>query len=145
MAEDERICRLVVQRDGVVLSVHDMTRPVMTVGRGRECELRLEGTTVSRRHISIEARNGAVVVRDLGSRNGTYFQGRLIREVGPARAMVITYINPAVAIALGVTLLGEPLTVGMAGGFPLVIVGSILATGRGPSAKLSEVPDSQTG
>ena len=55
----------------------------------------------------------------------------LIAEAGPARATVITYINPAVAITLGVLLLNEPFTVGMAIGFPLVIVGSILATARG--------------
>jgi drug/metabolite transporter (DMT)-like permease len=55
----------------------------------------------------------------------------LIAEVGPARATVITYINPAVAILLGASVLGEPLTLGMAIGFPLVIVGSILGTARG--------------
>lgn len=54
----------------------------------------------------------------------------LIAEAGPARAIVITYINPAVAITLGVLLLDEPMTIGMAIGFPLVIVGSILATSR---------------
>ncbi|MBU3065249.1 DMT family transporter [Nocardia sp. NEAU-G5] len=54
----------------------------------------------------------------------------LIAEVGPARATVITYINPAVALLIGVALLGEPLTVGMAIGFPLVIIGSILGTAR---------------
>src|SRR5207302_1424251 len=35
---------------------------------------------------------------------------RLIAEVGPARATVITYVNPAVAVALGVLVLGEHLT-----------------------------------
>ncbi|MFI9507397.1 DMT family transporter [Nocardia sp. NPDC052566] len=54
----------------------------------------------------------------------------LISEVGPARATVITYINPAVAIVLGVAALGEPLTLGMLIGFPLVILGSILGTRR---------------
>jgi drug/metabolite transporter (DMT)-like permease len=54
----------------------------------------------------------------------------LIAEAGPARATVITYINPAVAITLGVLLLNEPFTIGMAIGFPLVIVGSVLATAR---------------
>ena len=58
----------------------------------------------------------------------------LIAEVGPARATVITYINPAVAIALGVVLLSEPLTAGMLLGFPLVIAGSVLATARGVAA-----------
>ncbi len=54
----------------------------------------------------------------------------LIAEAGPARATVITYINPAVAITLGVLLLNEPFTAGVAIGFPLVILGSILATAR---------------
>ncbi|MBL1074863.1 DMT family transporter [Nocardia sp. 2] len=54
----------------------------------------------------------------------------LIGEVGPSRATVITYINPAVALLIGVSLLDEPLTAGMAIGFPLVILGSILGTAR---------------
>jgi drug/metabolite transporter (DMT)-like permease len=54
----------------------------------------------------------------------------LIAEVGPSRATVITYVNPAVAIALGALVLAEPLTLGMAIGFPLVIAGSIVGTSR---------------
>ncbi|HEY6053186.1 MAG TPA: EamA family transporter, partial [Gaiellaceae bacterium] len=54
----------------------------------------------------------------------------LIAEAGPVRATVITYVNPAVAAVLGVALLGEPLTAGMAVGFVLVIAGSVLATRR---------------
>jgi drug/metabolite transporter (DMT)-like permease len=59
----------------------------------------------------------------------------LIAEVGPARATVITYVNPAVAIALGALVLNEELTKGMAIGFPLVIAGSILGTMRMRAAK----------
>jgi drug/metabolite transporter (DMT)-like permease len=54
----------------------------------------------------------------------------LIDEVGPVRATVITYVNPAVAIALGVALRGEPFTLGIAVGFVLVLAGSFLATQR---------------
>ena len=54
----------------------------------------------------------------------------LIAEVGPVRATVITYINPAVAVTLGVLLLHEPFTIGIAVGFALVLTGSVLATGR---------------
>ena len=54
----------------------------------------------------------------------------LIAEAGPARATVITYVNPAVAIVLGAVVLSEPLTLGMVIGFPLVIVGSVLGTSR---------------
>jgi drug/metabolite transporter (DMT)-like permease len=57
----------------------------------------------------------------------------LIGEAGPSRATVITYVNPAVAVVLGVAVLGEHFTRGMAVGFPLVIVGSVLATQRAPA------------
>jgi drug/metabolite transporter (DMT)-like permease len=52
----------------------------------------------------------------------------LIAEAGPVRATVITYINPAVAALLGVVVLNEAFTTGMAIGFVLVLVGSVLAT-----------------
>lgn len=51
----------------------------------------------------------------------------LIQGIGPGRATVVTYVNPAVAILLGVVLLGERLTLGMALGFPLILFGSVLA------------------
>jgi drug/metabolite transporter (DMT)-like permease len=54
----------------------------------------------------------------------------LIAEVGPVRATVITYVNPAVALALGVSLLGEPLTIGAGAGFALILAGLFLATSR---------------
>jgi drug/metabolite transporter (DMT)-like permease len=65
----------------------------------------------------------------------------LIAELGPVRATVITYVNPAVAALLGVTLLGEAFTGGMALGFALVLAGSALATresSRGPRAPALE-------
>jgi drug/metabolite transporter (DMT)-like permease len=51
----------------------------------------------------------------------------LINDIGPARATVITYVNPAVAVLLGVALLGERFTLGMGLGFPLILAGSVLA------------------
>ncbi|TFV89969.1 EamA family transporter [Blastococcus sp. CT_GayMR16] len=55
----------------------------------------------------------------------------LIREVGPQRALVITFVNPAVAVLLGVLLLDEPFTLGIAVGLPLVLAGCVLATRKG--------------
>ncbi len=52
----------------------------------------------------------------------------LISEAGPARASVITYVNPAVAVAMGILVLGERLTVPMAVAFVLILGGSVLAT-----------------
>jgi drug/metabolite transporter (DMT)-like permease len=57
---------------------------------------------------------------------------RLIAEAGPARASVITYVNPAIAVILGVSVLGERFTPAMGGAFALILGGSVLATrGRG--------------
>ncbi len=52
----------------------------------------------------------------------------LIAEVGPLRATVITYVNPAVAVVLGVTFQHDPFTVATAVGFVLILGGSFLAT-----------------
>lgn len=54
----------------------------------------------------------------------------LIAEVGPSRAMVFTYVNPAVAVLAGMLVLHEPFTIAMAIAFPLIIAGSVLATTR---------------
>jgi drug/metabolite transporter (DMT)-like permease len=59
----------------------------------------------------------------------------LIREVGPQRALVITFVNPAVAVLLGVLLLDEPFTLGIALGLPLVLLGCVLATRRSVAAE----------
>ena len=68
---------------------------------------------------------------------------RLIAEAGPSRASVITYVNPAVAVALGVLVLGEDLGAASVAGLLLILAGSWLATGgrlpgRGPRGRPAE-------
>src|SRR5579884_475700 len=66
-----------------------------------------------------------------------FFQ--LIAEAGPVRATVITFINPAVAVLLGMLVLGEHFTAGVGVGFPLVLIGSWLSTRKSaPREKLRE-------
>lgn len=55
----------------------------------------------------------------------------LIAEVGPVRAPLFTYVNPIVAIGLGVLVGGEQLTAGLLVGFPLVLAGCWLAATGG--------------
>ena len=73
----------------------------------------------------------------------------LIAEVGPARSTVITYVNPAVAVLLGVVVLDEAFTAATAVGFVLILLGSVLATSRtaGPAVEAAEpaVPAGQPG
>ncbi|MGW8484636.1 DMT family transporter [Microbacterium sp. NPDC055903] len=67
----------------------------------------------------------------------------LIREVGPVRAPLFTYVNPVVAIILGAIVLSEPITPGLLIGFPLVIVGCWFAATGGrlkPAEPLPPAP-----
>ncbi len=66
----------------------------------------------------------------------------LIREVGPVRAPLFTYVNPVVAIILGALVLSEPLTPGLLIGFPLIIAGCWFAAtgGRLRPAASAAVP-----
>lgn len=73
----------------------------------------------------------------------------LIAEVGPTRCLVVTYVNPAVAVVLGVTLLNE--SFGWSGGlgFALILTGSYLSTRRGASgaatAQVTPAPEAMSG
>ncbi len=66
-----------------------------------------------------------------------FFQ--LIAEAGPSRASVITYINPLVAVLLGVVVLGEHLGAMSVAGLALILGGSWLATRPSPSSTEREV------
>ena len=58
---------------------------------------------------------------------------RLMAEIGPSRATIITYVNPVVALALGVAILDEHVTTGTVAGLLLILAGSWLSTdGRVP-------------
>ena len=64
----------------------------------------------------------------------------LLSELGPVRATVITYVNPAVAVLLGVVFLDERFGLATATGFALILAGSLLATRprlRGPALQPS--------
>jgi drug/metabolite transporter (DMT)-like permease len=66
---------------------------------------------------------------------------RLIKEVGTSRAMLFCYVNPAVAVAAGVAVLGEPFNATIAVSFALILAGCFLATGSAAPAP-EAVPES---
>jgi hypothetical protein len=55
----------------------------------------------------------------------------LLTEAGPSRASIITYINPVVAVTLGVAFLGESLGAASVAGLVLILAGSYVSTGAG--------------
>ena len=64
---------------------------------------------------------------------------KLIAEVGPARSTLITFINPAVAVAVGALVLDEQITAATVAGFALVLAGCWLATRHRPEV-IAEAP-----
>jgi drug/metabolite transporter (DMT)-like permease len=64
----------------------------------------------------------------------------LIQEVGPVRATLITYVNTAVALSLGIVFLNEPITIGLAVGLPLIAIGLYLAGGTEKKREIPETP-----
>ena len=80
----------VVRAPEVVLEVREPGRPVrkipmsgapIRIGRAPECELVLKDTLVSRRHARLHARDGVLVLTDLGSTNGTRVNGHRVSEL----------------------------------------------------------------
>ena len=55
--------------------------PRFLIGRDRSCQLRLGSAQVSKQHAALEQREGRVYLRDLGSTNGTFINGRHIRNL----------------------------------------------------------------
>jgi drug/metabolite transporter (DMT)-like permease len=51
----------------------------------------------------------------------------LIKEVGPSKTSFLAFTNPMIAVLVGVFVAQEPLTIGLATGFPLILVGTYLA------------------
>ena len=82
---------------------------------------------------SAEAIGSLVVLGILCTAVAFVFFAALIADVGPSKALVITYVNPVVAVALGVAVLGERPGAGAVAGLLLILAGSWLSTdGRTP-------------
>ena len=80
----------VVRSPDVMIEVREPNLPArrvpasgapIRIGRGPDCELVLRDSRVSRRHARLAARDGVLVLTDLGSTNGTRVNGHRITEV----------------------------------------------------------------
>ena len=58
----------------------DLQRPILLIGRHLECDVRLDGPKISRRHCCVAMAYDRLLIRDLGSRNGVRLNGRVIEE-----------------------------------------------------------------
>ncbi len=57
-----------------------LDRPIVFVGRHADCDVRIESKKISRRHCCIVQLEDKLVIRDLGSTNGIYFNGQRVEE-----------------------------------------------------------------
>jgi drug/metabolite transporter (DMT)-like permease len=89
---------------------------------------------------SLQAMLSIVVLGLVCTSTGLLLFVFLIGEAGAARAAVVTYINPAVAVLLGVLLLNEDFGAGSAAGLLLILLGSWLATGGARAQPEAQTP-----
>jgi Protein of unknown function (DUF3662)/FHA domain len=67
--------------DGGTQRTYEISTPLIILGRGTDCDLRLVDPGVSRHHAEIRVEDGEVVLVDLGSTNGTFVNGQPVRRV----------------------------------------------------------------
>ncbi len=99
---------------------------VTTVGRQDECQIRIKSSQVSRRHCELFEKKGLLLVKDLGSSNGTYVNGARIKDqrvLEPGDELTLGQIKlkvakvdeavPSASVSKpGATASVEPITVG---------------------------------
>src|SRR5438270_10844105 len=78
-----------------------LQRPVLLIGRHPECDVRIDLSTISRRHCCVALAYDRVMIRDLGSRNGLRVNGRLVDEA---------QLRPGDEVAIGALLYRMELT-----------------------------------
>ena len=72
---------LLVLRDGREVDRYMLGAGATTLGRADDCDLLLDDSAVSRAHARVTVEGGRVFLADLGSGNGTWFQGLKVREM----------------------------------------------------------------
>jgi hypothetical protein len=76
--------------DGGSQRTYEISTPLVILGRGTDCDLRLVDPGVSRHHAEIRVEDGEVVLVDLGSTNGTFVNGQPVRRVPLADGTRVT-------------------------------------------------------
>ena len=86
-------------------------------------------------HISMGAINAVIGLGVLSTGAAFVAFFALTAIIGVARGSLVTYLNTAFAVVLGVIILSEPLTFGIIIGLPLVLIGSYLASRKPASTQ----------
>ena len=92
--------RLLVLWEGLCIGADLPSTGELKIGRAKHCDLVVEHASVSRVHAAIEIAEGRVLVRDLGSQNGTRVAGRKLGkdETTPLKPGVVVEMGRAVLL-----------------------------------------------
>jgi hypothetical protein len=77
--------KLTLVLDRKPVQVYELEQPVIRIGRGETSDVLIDNVSVSRRHAEIREENGAWLLRDLGSSNGTFLNGQRVQAEQPLR------------------------------------------------------------
>ncbi len=98
-----QVALVMVKADGTSREL-PLDREVTVIGRDEHARLRIPVPQVSRKHCEVVVKDPKVQVRDVGSSNGTFVNGRKVREADLAPGDLIT-VGPVVFV---VKINGEP-------------------------------------
>ncbi len=77
---DELLAMLMVEKGMSDVSVVPLSEPPYVFGKSAQVDVVVDNPFASRRHCEIVHRNGALFIRDMGSKNGTYLNGVLLKK-----------------------------------------------------------------
>lgn len=82
-----------------------LTGPIFKIGRGEGCHLRPNSELVSREHAEFRVENEEVLVRDLGSRNGTLLNSKPLQAQSAVKNGDLVQVGP---LTFAISILGAP-------------------------------------
>jgi pSer/pThr/pTyr-binding forkhead associated (FHA) protein len=86
----------------------DLTKDLVLVGRDEDCDVRLEHKSVSKLHCVVVKTDGLLLLRDLGSTNGTRVNGQRVRRAALLPNDLLSIANLKYQVKYGNELAGEP-------------------------------------
>jgi DNA-binding response OmpR family regulator len=111
--EAQEVPLLVMQEGPLAGHRWPLDRDALTLGRGEECDIVLPDRQVSRVHLRIRREGSSYILEDLGSKNGTFINGRQTQEGAPVRLQDGDEIQ--VALALKLLFVGAEATLPLGG------------------------------